>query len=233
MNDNAHMDMPQPITETDIAEFLLNTPDFFVRHAEVLAGVQLTSPHGNRAVSLQERQAELLRDKIKALELRAVEMMRYGADNMIIADRLQRWTLSLLRTASRANLPETLSAELQVQFSVPQVALRLWGLSADVDPALSAGVNEDIKSFARSLQHPFVGVNTGYDAVKWLARPIEAASLALIPLRASADPEDVFGLIVLASPDAHRFHAGMGTEFLERIGDVASAALSRLQADRV
>jgi uncharacterized protein YigA (DUF484 family) len=27
--------------------------------------VQLTSPHGGRAVSLQERQAEMLREKIK------------------------------------------------------------------------------------------------------------------------------------------------------------------------
>ena len=43
-----------PITEDDIANYLANTPDFFFRHAELLASVQLTSPHGNRAVSLQE-----------------------------------------------------------------------------------------------------------------------------------------------------------------------------------
>jgi len=34
---------------------------------------------------------------------------------------------------------------------------------------------------------------------------------------------------VLASPDPQRYHAGMGTEFLERMGDIASAALSRLR----
>jgi uncharacterized protein YigA (DUF484 family) len=36
----------------------------------MLASVHLTSPHSNRAVSLQERQAEMLRDKIKLLEHR-------------------------------------------------------------------------------------------------------------------------------------------------------------------
>ena len=36
-----------PITEDDIANFLLQTPDFFGRHAELLSAVQLTSPHGN------------------------------------------------------------------------------------------------------------------------------------------------------------------------------------------
>ena len=50
-----------PITEDDIANFLVNTPDFFERHAELLSAVKLTSPHSHRAVSLQERQAEFFR----------------------------------------------------------------------------------------------------------------------------------------------------------------------------
>ena len=38
----------------------------------------------------------------------------------------------------------------------------------------------------------------------------------------------LFGLLVLASPDATRYTADMGTEFLSRVGEIASAALSRL-----
>jgi uncharacterized protein YigA (DUF484 family) len=56
------------ITEDDIANYLANTPGFFERHAELLASVQLASPHGSRAVSLQERQMEMLRERIKGLE---------------------------------------------------------------------------------------------------------------------------------------------------------------------
>jgi uncharacterized protein YigA (DUF484 family) len=37
-------------------------------------------------------------------------------------------------------------------------------------------------------------------------------------------------MLVLASPDASRFESAMGTDFLERIAELASAALSRLQA---
>ena len=44
-----------PITEDDIANFLVNTPDFFERHAALRATVQLTRPHNERAVSLQVR----------------------------------------------------------------------------------------------------------------------------------------------------------------------------------
>ena len=37
---------------------------------------------------------------------------------------------------------------------------------------------------------------------------------------------------VLASPDATRYTADMGTEFLARIGEIASAALSRVLPER-
>ena len=57
--------MHNPITEDDIANYLANTPDFFQRHAELLAAVQFTSPHSHRTVGWQERQAELLREKIR------------------------------------------------------------------------------------------------------------------------------------------------------------------------
>ena len=58
-----------------------------------------------------------------------------------------------------------------------------------------------------------------------------AQSLALLPLRGgsidSATP--AFGLLVLGSPDAQRFDATMGTEFLSRMAELASAALQRLR----
>jgi uncharacterized protein len=38
-----------------------------------------------------------------------------------------------------------------------------------------------------------------------------------------------FGMLVLASPDPQRFQAGFATDFLERIAELASAALSRLR----
>ena len=142
----------EPITEQDIANFLINSPDFFERHAQLLASVQLTSPHGNRAVSLQERQAEMLREKIKALEQRIMEMVRHGNDNMVIADRMQRWVLTLLRVSESRELPQRLADELARQFIVPQVAIRVWGVDdAYADEAFASGVSEDAQAFASSL----------------------------------------------------------------------------------
>ena len=49
----------------------------------------------------------------------------------------------------------------------------------------------------------------------------------MIPLRHAGTP-GAFGLLVLGSPDPTRYSADMGTEFLARLGETASAGLSRL-----
>ena len=218
----------QGITEGDIADYLAASPGFFERHAELLGSIQLTSPHGQRAVSLQERQMEMLRDKIKGLERQIVEMLRNGQDNVAIADKLHRWTRALMLTANAADLPEVLVSELQHQFQIPLAAIRVWG-GAEVFASLpfARAVGADLKTFASSLAAPYCGVNTGFEAAQWLETPAQALSIAMVPLRHERQ-EGAFGLLVLASPDPTRYSAEMGTDFLARIGEVASAALTRL-----
>lgn len=221
-----------PITEDDIANYLVNTPDFFSRHAELLGAVQLTSPHGNRAVSLQERQAEMLREKIRALEHRVMDMVRHGNENVVIADRLHRWTRGLFEVADARELPDTIAGEIREQFMVPQTAIKVW----DVDGAYASepfaqGVSADARTFASSLTQPYCGVNAGFEAVNWLGDTAMALSVALLPLREGPleSTGAAFGMLVLASPDPQRFASGMGTDFLERIAELASSALARLR----
>lgn len=218
----------QGITEDDIANYLANTPAFFERHAELLGTVQLTSPHGQRAVSLQERQMEMLRDKIKGLEAKIIEMIRHGQENVAIADKLHRWTRALMLTTNPGDLPEVLVRELMFQFLIPQAGIRVWGAADDFDGLdFAKPVSADVKSLASSLTLPYCGINSGFEAAQWLDDPAAAMSLAMVPLRHVATTE-AFGMLVLASPDPTRYTADMGTEFLMRIGEIASAGLSRL-----
>ena len=227
---NFNQDVMNPITEDDIANYLSNTPDFFERHAQLLGQVQLTSPHGNRAVSLQERQAEMLREKIKALEHRIMDMVRHGTENGVTADRLQRWTRTLLTTRDPRPLPIQIAAQLQDLFLVPQAAIKVWDCdSAYLNEPYTQSVSDDVKTLVTSLTAPYCGLNSGFEAANWLAEPQAAVSIALIPLRDSPE-SPAFGLLVLASPDAQRYNAEMGTDFLERIAELASSALSRLRS---
>lgn len=218
-----------PITEDDIANYLLQTPGFFERHAEVLSAVQLTSPHTGRAVSLLERQADLLRDKIRTLEFKVAELIRNGQDNTAIADKLHGWIFSLLRARDPARLPQDMARDLELCFSVPQVALRVWGVDGPwAHHPFALGCSDDVKTFASSLLQPYCGGNPGLEAAGWLADSAAVQSLALIALR-DEPGAPAFGLLVLGSPDASRFQADMGTDFLERIGELAGVALCRLR----
>lgn len=226
-----------PITEDDIANYLANTPDFFERHAELLAAVQLTSPHSQRAVSLQERQATLLREKIRMLEQRIMDMIRNVNENMVLSDKLLYWARTLFLNTDVQALPQLIADELADQFSVPQVGIKVWGVAPQYASCeFATGVSDDAKSFATSLTEPFCGVNTGLEAINWLPEPQAAVSLAILPLRALPETNGAhggvapaFGLLVLASPDAQRFASTMGTDFLARISELASAALSPLR----
>ena len=223
-----------PITEDDIAQFLTNTPGFFERHAEVLASVQITSPHGARAVSLQERQAEMLREKIKGLEQRIMEMVRNSTENAAIANKVHQWTGSLLQVRDPFDLPQAVVDGVRTLFDVPQAAVRVWEVAAPyIDADFTQGASEDARAFASSLTMPFCGPNLGFEPAGWLAQESgePAQSLALLPLRAGAidSATPAFGLLVLGSQDPQRFDATMGTEFLSRMAELASAALLRLK----
>jgi uncharacterized protein YigA (DUF484 family) len=222
-----------PITEDDIAQYLANTPEFFERHAELLTSVVLTSQHGQRAVSLQERQAEMLREKIKGLEQHIMEIVRNGSENAAIADKVQQWARRMLAVRDAAVLVQEVEEGLQTLFDVPKVALRLWDVAPGWEQApWTQGVSEDVRSFATSLTMPFCGPNLGFEAIGWLPQSAQVRSVALLPMRPGAmDDTDApaFGLLVLASDDAARFDSTMGTDFLTRMAELASAALARLR----
>jgi uncharacterized protein YigA (DUF484 family) len=227
MNEHA----TEGITEDDIANYLANTPGFFERHADLLASVQLASPHGSRAISLQERQMEMLRERIKGLERKIMEMIRYGQDNTAIAERLHRWTRSVMLVRDPAQLAPVLLQELRHQFLIPQAALRVWGVDESLaDLPCAAPVSEDVKIFATSLVAPYCGANAGFEAAEWFDPSESVLSLSLIPLRTDRD-RTAFGLLVLGSPDPTRYTPDMGVEFLAQVGDIAGAAMHRLMPE--
>ena len=221
------MDHNAPITEDDIANYLVNTPDFFERHAEVLAAVQLTSPHSHRTISLQERQAEMMRTKIRELELAQSHMVRYGQNNVAIADKMNAWIEQLLAAQSTDAVLNTISPGLAETYDIAQSVLKVWGVE---------GVGESVEvpadgALAQAVQAQATircGALSEGDALRQaLPIPESVASAAVIPLQRSAD-ESPLGVLILASDDGERFTPDLGTLFLERVGLLTTAALRRL-----
>lgn len=220
---------PFGLNEADLADYLMQTPEFFTRHADVLHAVQFSNPHGGRAISLQERQAEVMRDRIRSLEAQLLELKRNAHNNQTIQDNFHAWTLSLLAAPQPSDLPSIMERDLSLRFGVPEVVVRVWDVSPQwADMPFAQGGNTDVRALANSLLEPYCGVDRDLSVKAWLDYPQEVRSLALIALRESPGAK-AFGLMVLGSPDEQRFRPDMGTAFLERMAELASAALGRLR----
>jgi uncharacterized protein YigA (DUF484 family) len=220
--------MTSQLDSASVAQYLLDHSHFFEEHAELLSKIKLTSPLAGRTVSLQERQMEVLREKIKAMEMRLAELLRIGHDNDEITHKFQAWTRSLLLARNDVDLPHILIDGLQTIFGVPHATLRLWGVSETASHTWFAeSVSEDAQLFSNGLVAPFCGANNEFEAATWLEEALEIQSLAMIALR-SKPSADAFGLLVLGSPDPKRFTSDMATDFLVKIGETASAALTCL-----
>ena len=211
-----------------VAQYLIDHPHFFEEHAGLLGEVKLSSPLTGRAVSLQERQMEVMRDKYRALELRLAELARRAEENATIANRFHAWTQSLLVSSGGDAMARDLTEGLRVHFHVPQVTLRLWNLKPEFANAwFAAGVTDDARIFANSLRAPYCGPNNDFEAVRWLEDPAAVRSTVMLPL---GQPGQTFGMLVMGSPDPDRFTTVMGTEFLVHIAATASTALAPLRA---
>lgn len=211
-----------------VAQYLIDHPHFFEEHAGLLGEVKLSSPLTGRAVSLQERQMEVMRDKYRALELRLAELARRADENAAIANRFHAWTQSLLVSTGGAAMARDLTEGLRVHFNVPQVTLRLWNLKPEYAEAwFAAGVTDDARIFANSLRAPYCGPNNDFEAVRWLDDPASVRSTVMLPL---GEPGQAFGMLVLGAPDLERFTTAMATDFLVHIAATASTALAPLRA---
>ena len=221
----------QVLTEHDVVRYLNEHPEFFETQSELLATISVPHAHGGRAISLHERQLEVLREKNRVLERKFAELVRHAQENDTIVDRMQKWTRQLLLTAEPERLPQALTDGLKAYFAVPLVALRLWGVRPPYSGmACAAPVAVDAITLANSMKHPYCGANADFQCSSWLADGgATARSIALLPLRKGTDP-NAFGMLVLGAIDPKRFDAEMGTAFLERIAELASATLSRLVA---
>jgi len=212
----------------DVARYLHDHPEFFDQYAETLALVTLPDPHSGRAISITEKQLFNLRDKVRALEAKLADLIGFGEENDAISDKVHGLAVALIGAADQAAVVRALYSHLGGAFAVPHVTLRLWGAGQGDGHEFDA-VADTVKAFASSLSRPYCGTVTGQESLEWFGdNATHLRSMTQVPLRESGGV--CFGLLVMASEEAHRFYPELGTLYLERIGDMASAALLRVAA---
>ena len=215
------------LQQDEIKSYLKANPEFFEHNAAFLADIHLPSPHGGGTISLAERQQFAQRDKIKALEDRFAELVLNARENDAIANKIHTFNVELHRGKNFDEIEQLVSALLPEHFNLTDTCLRLWAAPRDATTNVNlvfSNVGDDTKAWVEALKTPYCGKPPAIVADNWFIDPV--ASIAIIRLNLSQS----IGFLALASDDENRFFDEMGTNFLSKIGEILSAALSRYLA---
>jgi hypothetical protein len=211
----------------EVAQFLKTNPQFFDQHPQLLESIYVPHPHGGRAIPLTERQIVSLREKVRLLEGKLGEFVRFGEDNDAIGEKVHRLSLALLGAKDFAGTAHALYFHLREDFAVPHVALRVWGKSPhtliDAGTVEGSPVEAELRDKAEAMGAPVCGPAAGNPFLPWFREAGEhIRSVALVPLGQTR----TMGLLALGSEDPQRFFAEMGSLYLRRIGELTAGALA-------
>jgi uncharacterized protein YigA (DUF484 family) len=160
---------------------------------------------------------------VKVLEAKLGELLKFGEDNDAISEKVHRLAAGLVAARDFAAAAQALQFHLREDFSVPHVALRLWGRTLPAGAPEAAPVDDETRARVEAMGAPLCGPAAGSPFLPWFADAQEhVRSLALVPLGQT----QAVGLLALGSEDAQRFYAEMGTLYLRRIGELTAAALA-------
>jgi len=226
-----------PTEEERIERYLGLNPDFFERHQPLLARMRLPHMRTGSTVSLVERQVEVLREQKTDADRRLAEYVSVARANDQLADRIHRFTRRMLRAPNAMAALTTLEASLREDFDAFHSVLLLTtpgeALSkASVEPFLRIVAADDahMRSFDALLATGKPRCGQVRDTQRDYLFGPEASSIgsvALVPLSHNNGENGSLGLLALGSAERERFHPGMSTEFLKRMGELIADALSR------
>jgi uncharacterized protein YigA (DUF484 family) len=222
------------LTDDAVVQYLQATPDFFERHAALLAKLRL--PHtrtSGQTVSLIERQVDVLRERNQGLERKLKELVDVARSNEQLTEKIHRFARRLIRART---LPETVTAieeSLREDFEAMHSVLVLFKPDAEELKSLEGRFlrlmpreHADLKMFETLLASAKPRCGQVRDAQRdylFGAGNIEIGSVALAPLGQAAS----LGLLAIGASNTERFHPTMSTDFLARIGEHVREAIMR------
>jgi uncharacterized protein YigA (DUF484 family) len=216
-------DPAEVIAEDAVAAYLEAHPDFFERRPDLAAGLRVPHVSGG-AVSLIEHQVAILRGQLQIERRRLAHLIARAQDFEALSARLHSLSLRLIAAGDLEQVEAVLREVLSREFNAEVVSLKLFAVgesdTSDSDPAVTAflGFVDREHSLCGPLDPERKAVLFSHDC-----GPVHSA--ALIPVRAHGH----CGVLAIGSSDPGRFGADMGTDLLDRLGEIVGQKLRVLQ----
>lgn len=218
---------PPALDEHDVAAWLRAHPNFLARNPELLEFLELQHAAGS-AVSLIERQVDILRNRSQRLEDRMSNLLAAAQDNERRATSVHKLARALIRAPTLASAVVGLKASMREDFGIDETFVGI------LSPLLK---RTDIEGLVRlDPEGKIVRAFDDFFRTKLIeCGPIDEARARLLfpkaevlPLSAAVVPlerEKNLGMLVLGSREADRFQPRQGKLFLDMTAELVSAAI--------
>ncbi len=225
-NDETLIEEQQPSAQM-IADYLKLNPGFFTSFPELITELQIPHDSG-QAISLVERQVQMIRDENNKLRSRFKELLDVASENEALIRSMHRLTLQLMEASSPQQIFATMQEQLAESFGADSVFVRIFGAPAFIDqdageefvaaqsPLVSLFedvLNAEMPFSGRLKQEQYQSLFGTDDENK--------GSVVMVPLHT----DHWQGLLVIGSNDSARYQPGMGVDLLIHMGDVLSLIL--------
>lgn len=216
--------------EKDIARYLRDHPDFFEDHQDILSGMLLSHETGS-AVSLIERQVQILREQKDEQKRKLQRLISTAQNNEKLNDNVNALILDLLDAESLNDVLAVIKQRISSDFEVDAITVKLLASGNDVlkmhdeltawqQPALVIGEK------VMTSRQPMCGAFKKEQMLA-LFDDADIQSAGIVPLAQDETSKSCYGIVAIGSYDPHRFRADMGTIFLSLLGQVLTRILKR------
>ena len=120
--------MTSNLDSNNIINYLKKNPNFFEDNPDLISQIKFSTKLGAKTISLQEKQVEVLRDKIKYLESNLNDIKKIVSENDTINEKLNLWTYKIFLIKEDDRFPEQLINSFKNIFSVSEANLKIWDL---------------------------------------------------------------------------------------------------------
>lgn len=213
--------------EAQVVAYLKADPLLLNRHPQLLEQIEISHAAGS-AVSLIERQVDLLRGKNQRLEARLEKLLDSAKANEARADKMLRLSLSLIRAPTLAAIAAALKASMKEDFDIDDVflglhapAYRRHDIEGIVPIETSGAIARIYDNFLRTRLIECGPIEADRTRLLFPKAEVAIASAAVVPL----EKDKHLGFIALGSRDVERFQPRQGKLFLEMTAELVSAAV--------
>ena len=225
---------PSELNPQSVANYLLEHPDFFIEHEDVIEGLKLPHESG-QAISLIQKQVSVLRENSENHKKKIQSLINNANVNDGLFEKTRLLILSLLKAKNLESLNQIITKDLSHHFDT--IANHLIFIGQDQEALTGLPTRTMIEAEAKLgelfiRERTFCGrLDVERTTFFFGEQANEVKSVAIVPIHLhqekNGETPELLPVLVTGSANENFFHSNQDTLFLDFIGEVLAALIIR------